>query len=218
MMKNDAAYLRPSELCDFDIHPEIRVKAKELIQGCSSNEDAFQRIFTFVKELPYGLDDWDVSASEVLAKGWGMCSGKTNLLVAMLRSVDIPARCRIYRIKGEGSLWSWMSGDENMGQCLGEAPVQQDHVDCEVWIDEWKVCDPSRDTAMEQGLSAFGIPLEREPVLDESGEANYLILAYFDDWIRARQAGRRFRQNRVEIFTWVNEQLGKIRELGQGST
>ena len=94
MAMDNEEYLQPSELCDFDRCPEIRDKALELTLSCRSREEMFGRIFDFVKELPYGLEDWDVPASETLTKGWGMCSGKTNLLVALLRSVAIPARYR----------------------------------------------------------------------------------------------------------------------------
>ncbi len=85
-------YLQPSGLCDFDRSPEIGLKAQEIVAGNRDHDEMFNGIFSFVKEMPYGLEDWDLRASDVLRKGWGMCSGKTNLLVAMLRSAGIPAR------------------------------------------------------------------------------------------------------------------------------
>ena len=66
MTTNNEEYLQPSELCDFDRCPEIRTRALELTSGCQSSGEMFQRVFAFVKELPYGLEDWDVSASDVL--------------------------------------------------------------------------------------------------------------------------------------------------------
>ncbi|MCX6001990.1 MAG: hypothetical protein NTY79_05615 [Chloroflexi bacterium] len=75
-------YLQPSGLCDFDRSAEIRLKARELTAGNRNRAGKFSSIFAFVKELPYGLEDWDLKASDILRKGWGMCSGKTNLLVA----------------------------------------------------------------------------------------------------------------------------------------
>jgi transglutaminase-like putative cysteine protease len=206
-------YLQPSELCDFDRCPEIRAKALELTRGCQSREEMFRSLFSFVKELPYGLEDWDVAASETLAKGWGMCSGKTNLLVALLRSLGIPARYRAYRIRAEVNLWGAITGEEGMAQRMGDAPVEQDHVDCEVWLGEWVACDPSRDTPMERGMMAHGIPLERELVVDASGHVPYLFLADFDRWARERQGRRRFRKNRREIFAKVNELLSRMRVL-----
>lgn len=215
MTRENEEYLQPSQLCDFDRQPEIGAKVLELTTGCRSSEEMFQRIFAFVKELPYGLEDWDVTASETLAKGWGMCSGKTNLLVALLRSVGIPARYRVFRIRAEVRLWQWITADEELAQCLGAATTKQDHVDCEVWLGGWRACDPSRDTPLERGLLAFSIPLERESIAEASGRVPYLILASFDLWARERQERRRFRDNRGEIFARVNEQLWRIRALGR---
>jgi transglutaminase-like putative cysteine protease len=215
MATDNEKYLQPTELCDFERHPEIRAKALELTRGCRSREEMFQSIFAFVRELPYGLEDWDVTAFETLAKGWGMCSGKTNLLVALLRSVGIPARYRIFRIKAEGRLWQWIIEDEELAQRLGAASAEQDHVDCEVWIGEWRACDPSRETLLERGLVALGIPLEREGIAEAPGRVHHLTLASFDRWATERQENRRFRESRREIFAKVNEQFSRIRALGR---
>ncbi len=211
-------YLDSSDLCDFDKCAAIGEKAHQLAGGCRHPGEAFESVFSFVKEMPYGLEDWDVKASETLAKGWGMCSGKTNLLVALLRSLGIPVRYRVFKISTEAELWSSMIGDERMADRLGSAPVQQDHVDCEVWLGGWRQVDPARDTALERGMQAMGIPLERKPVLDDSGQANVLLLASVDEWARERQARRRFRKNRDETFAWVNAQFERMRELGRQVT
>ena len=216
MTASDEDYLRPSWLCDFDRCPQIMARALELTLDCRSRAEIYKSLFAFVKELPYGLDDWDVPASETLSKGWGMCSGKTNLLVALLRPLSIPARYRIFRIRGERSLWERITSDEELWRRMGDAPLEQDHVECEVWLGGWIACDPSRDTPLERGLLALGIPLEREPVLNASGGVPYLFLASFDDWARGRQEGRRFRENRDKTFAAVNESLQHIRALGGG--
>jgi transglutaminase-like putative cysteine protease len=208
-------YLHPTELCDFDRSPEIRAKAGELTQGCRTARQRFQRLFRFVRELPYGLEDWDVPASETLAKGWGMCSGKSNLLVALLRSLGIPARYRVYRIRAEVSLWIEVTAESALSQRLGAAPSQQDHVDCEVWLGKWHPCDPARDTPLERGLKALGMPLKREIIPDASGHVGYTILANFDDWASQRQRRRMIRQDRAETFALANEQFSRIRALGK---
>lgn len=97
--------LKPTQLCDFDQVHEIRDKARRLTVQLQDKRDITERIYHFVKELPYGLEDWDVKASEALQKGWGMCSGKTNLLVAMLRYLQISTRYKVYKIYSEGTLW-----------------------------------------------------------------------------------------------------------------
>jgi transglutaminase-like putative cysteine protease len=207
-------YLQPSELCDFDRSPEIRARALQLSGPHTVGEEAFRRVFAFVKELPYSLEDWDVPASRTLVEGRGMCSGKANLLVALLRSLGIPARYRVYGIRGEASLWGKVTGEEDLARRMGDAPAEQDHVDCEVWLGEWTACDPSRDTPLERGMKALGIPLERDAVVDSSGRVPYLVLAVFDDWARERQARRRFRDDRREVFARVNEQLERLRSIG----
>ena len=62
-------------------------------------------------------------------------------------------------------------------------------------------------------MMALGIPLEREPLVDETGRI-YTFLSSFDDWARKRQEKRRFRENRDEIFAMVNERFQQIRALG----
>jgi transglutaminase-like putative cysteine protease len=205
-------YLQPSVLCDFDRSPDIIEKARSLTSVCRTEHEKFRRIFSFVKELPYGLDDWDVAASETLSKGWGMCSGKTNLLVALLRCAGIPSRYRIYAIKSERRFWGKVVSFESRRSFVGDSPIEQDHVDCEVWLDEWIACDPTSDTALERGLLALGVPLERQPVLDGDGKVPFLRLACFDEWAMERQDSRRFREGRRETFAGINDILWRIRE------
>jgi transglutaminase-like putative cysteine protease len=212
---NRQEYLQPSDLCDFDRSPEIRAKAMELTKGCITTRQQFRQLFGFVKELPYGLEDWDVAASETLAKGWGMCSGKSNLLVALLRSMGMPARYRVYRIKAEVNLWIEVTGTGDLSQRLGAVPSGQDHVDCEVWLGKWHPCDPARDTSLERGMKALGVPLKREVIPDASGRVRYTTLSNFDNWARQRQSRRMVREDRAETFARVNEQFSRIRSPGK---
>jgi transglutaminase-like putative cysteine protease len=203
-------YLPATRLCDFDRDPAIQAKALKLTQGCTDNQERFKRIYHFVKELPYGLEDWDVKASETLRKGWGMCCGKTNLLVAMSRVLLIPARYRVFKIKAEQQLLEWAAGqDREFATQLGDLPREQDHLECEVYLKGWKAYDPARDSLFEKGLKKLGIPLEREPVTGS------IILASIDEWAGNRQKNRRFREERQALFARVNEQLDSIRLLGK---
>ncbi|MEI6185971.1 MAG: transglutaminase-like domain-containing protein [Dehalococcoidia bacterium] len=215
MTFNRGAYLQPSELCDFDSSLRIKQKALELTRGCRNRQARFEKIFAFVKELPYGFEDWDLKASDVLKKGWGMCSGKTNLLVAMLRSVGIPARYRVYRIRADSALWGRLGNASGQAGRLEELGEERDHVDCEVWLGKWIVADPGRDSAMEKGLVKLGGTLERHVVTDEKGRAIYLRLSVFDGWARQRQSLRAFRGGRADVFAAINRGLDQLRELGR---
>ena len=208
-------YLQPSELCNFDRSPEIRAKAMELTEDCSTTRQKFQRLFGFLSKSCLTASRTGVAASETLAKGWGMCSGKSNLLVALLRSLGIPARYRVYRIKAEVNLWIEVSGTGDLSQRLGTAPSGQDHVDCGAWLGKWHTCDPARDTPLERGMKALGMPLKREVIPDASGRIHYTILANFDNWARQRQSRRMIREDRAKTFAGVNEQFSRIRSLGK---
>ena len=208
-------YLQPSGLCDFDRSPGIQRKAQELAAGCRNRQQKFESIFRFVKELPYGLEDWDLKASETLKKGWGMCSSKTNLLVALLRSVGIPARYRIYRIKADMALWSRLGNMSSNTARMSELGEERDHVDCEVWLGRWEDCDPGRDSAMEKGLLKLGGVLERHKVTDAKCKVHYIRLANYDDWVRERQRRRAFRGDRADVFADANRGFEAIRKLGK---
>ncbi len=215
-MSKIESYLQPTELCDFDTDSQVRARAMELAQGCAGDWQKFDRIYGFVKALPYGLEDWDVRASETLRKGWGMCCGKTNLLVAMSRVLMIPARYKVFRIRAESRLLQWVAEQEGeLLTQLGGLPLEQDHLECEVCLDgAWRNYDPSRDPAMEAGLERLGIPLDREPVADADGVVRFVRLASIDEWARERQQVRRFREGRQALFARVNRQLGRIRQIG----
>jgi len=215
-MERIEEYLKATELCDFDSCAAVQKRASDLAQGCTDNQQRLQRVYEFVRELPYGLEDWDVKASETLRKGWGMCSGKTNLLVAMSRTLSIPARYRVFKIKAERRLLKQVvEQNRAVADQFGNLPPVQDHVQCEVYLGRWQVYDPSRDTAFENGLRKLGIPLERIPVADAQGAVHYEIMASIDEWARSRQNSRKVRDERELVFARVNVELDKVRRLGR---
>ncbi len=52
-------------------------------------------------QIPYGLDYCDVKASETLEKGWGMCTNKATLQIALMRAIGIPAAYGLVHITKE---------------------------------------------------------------------------------------------------------------------
>jgi transglutaminase-like putative cysteine protease len=215
-MERIEEFLQATELCDFDTHAAIRGRASQVVQGCTDDRQRFQRMYEFVRELPYGLEDWDVKASETLRKGWGMCCGKSNLLVAMSRTLSIPARYRVFKIKAERRLLKQViEQNRAVADQFSNLPPVQDHVQCEVYLGRWQVYDSSRDTAFENGLRKLGIPLERIPVADAQGAVHYEIMASIDEWARSRQNSRKVRDERELVFARVNVELDKVRRLGR---
>ncbi len=209
-------YLRPTQLCNFDEAAEIKAVASGLTAGLVNEYQKLDKICSFVKEFDYVYEDWYVRASDTLRTKTGMCSSKTNLLVAMLRSVGIPARYRVFKCEAELMLFEWITGqDEQIARQMGEPYQEQDHVLAEVYINGWEAFDTSRDTPLEKGMGKLGIPVDIKP-LSLPGTPEPLVLASFDDWARARQERRRFTGiERNKVFSLANEQLEKIRLIGR---
>jgi transglutaminase-like putative cysteine protease len=210
-------YLKPTQLCNFEEAHEIRAVASSLTAGLVNEHQKLDKICSFVKEFDYVYEDWYIKASDTLHSKSGMCSGKTNLLVAMLRSVGIPARYRVFKCEAELILFEWITGqDEQIARQMGEPYQEQYHVLAEVYIDGWEAFDTSRDTPLEKGMEKLGIPVDIKPLsLPETPEP--LVLASFDDWARDRQERRRLTgTERTNVFSLANEQLEKIRLIGRG--
>ncbi|HEY42235.1 MAG TPA: transglutaminase domain-containing protein [Dehalococcoidia bacterium] len=208
-------YLQPTALCNFDETPEIQAISLGLTGGLLNKHLKLDTLYRFVKELDYVYDDWYVKASDTLREKAGMCSGKTNLLIAMLRSIGIPARYRIFKVEAELMLFEWITRqDERIGSQMGEPYQEQDHVLAEVYIDGWEAFDTSRDTLYEAGLTKLGIPLELKPV-SLPGTPRPLVLASFDDWASERQERRRLRGAERTVFSLANQQIEKIRLIGR---
>ncbi len=74
------------ELCDHG-HPAVVHLARFL--GRPDPRDTAAAIWDFVRHVPYRIGFWDVRASEVLRLGFGMCTTKSTLQVALLRASGI---------------------------------------------------------------------------------------------------------------------------------
>lgn len=95
----NSKYLEVTEILNYD-----SVMIKELVekQNWSSLNDLqkVQEIYNFVRnniKFGYNVSD-EISASEVLADGYGQCNTKSSLLMALLRSVGIPNRIHGFTI------------------------------------------------------------------------------------------------------------------------
>jgi hypothetical protein len=202
--------LQPTLLCDFDAVPDIKAAALKVAAECSVTEQKTACIRNFVKSLPYRYDDWDVKASETLKRGWGMCSGRTNLLVAMLRSLNIPARYVIVKCQAELKLYQWLI-DQNaeLASIMGEPYRELDHIHAEVFLDNtWQVIDLLRDPALEAGMTSRGIPVSIHAI------HRYSITS-LDEWAFSRQSSVRIKDSRQTMLKLMNDQLDKLRSVTQ---
>jgi len=77
-----------SMLCDSG-HLEI-IRLVDALRGVTQEETA-EAIFQHVRAMPYRFGGWQEPASETLRQGWGMCTSKANLQVALMRAAGLDA-------------------------------------------------------------------------------------------------------------------------------
>ncbi|MEV6962562.1 transglutaminase domain-containing protein [Streptomyces sp. NPDC051207] len=89
-----SAYLAVDEAIDHD-HPVVRKTAARLVEGVTDSYEYARAAFEFVRDtIPHSQDSGDLRvtwrASDVLARGTGICHAKAHALAALLRAEDIP--------------------------------------------------------------------------------------------------------------------------------
>jgi len=90
--------LGPTSTIDSD-HPDVIAQARRLTEGCRSEREKLERIYYFVRDMPYDilasfryLAEGKRRASDVLHAGHAFCMGKASSFAALCRAVGIPAR------------------------------------------------------------------------------------------------------------------------------
>jgi len=203
-------YLRPSEICDFD-KEIIREKTGEIISEAKTDGEKTEKILEFCQnQILFAYGNWNEKASEVLERGKGMCSGKNNLAVAMLRAAGIPARHKKVILERESELWKFVSErDTLLAKVCSTLPQRRDHIVLEIYLDgNWELKDVTRDGLLAEGMKIYGIPLERDLSETETIED-------FDQWAINRQKRVNIKQNREEILKRINHFVEIIREKGK---
>jgi hypothetical protein len=86
-------HLQATPLLDF-LQPSIAHLAQERRWDGLATYDRIGAIYDFVQnEIAFGYNDSDcLPASRVLQEGYGQCNTKATLIMALLRSVNIPCR------------------------------------------------------------------------------------------------------------------------------
>lgn len=104
---NLADYLESTAVIDFE-NPSIIQLAQRLADGVPDETRLAQRVYEYVRDQIAHSGDINAreatcSASEVLAKGHGNCCGKSHLLAAILRYLEIPT----------GFTYQWLVSDDD---------------------------------------------------------------------------------------------------------
>jgi transglutaminase-like putative cysteine protease len=125
-------WLRNTPLLQYD-HPRIRLLAQHLTQVKSTPREQAVACFHYLRSLPFGCiaDATGTSALSVLRAGMGDCHSKSTLLIALLRSLGIPARLRFVTLKPD-----FLHGIIDTG---GE-PIEHAYTEV-LLVDEWVAVD-----------------------------------------------------------------------------
>jgi len=142
--------LSGSWYCDLE-HPAIVRASAEIGAGSEDPTGTAVRMFEFVRDqIVYAFGSWSMPASQTLEAGRGMCTTKTNLLVALLRAAGIPAAYGVMRVDASRFFGSLVPAGIKTG---GENSV---HIYGAAWLnDRWVSCDPSTDAALATATALF---------------------------------------------------------------
>lgn len=95
-------FLAATPMCDSGTST-VRTLAEVVTRDAGDTREAAVALFYWIRDrIEYTMGDWNWKASETLRLRKGTCSNKANLLVAMARSLGIPAGFHIQYVTTEG--------------------------------------------------------------------------------------------------------------------
>ncbi|MDD4333476.1 MAG: transglutaminase family protein [Patescibacteria group bacterium] len=142
-------FLQPTNFCDFQ-DDKIANLADKITAGCQTDRDKAIACFNYVKNgYKYAFGNWRMRASEFAGKKSGMCTLKSNLLVALLRHFNIPAGFRVVRINAQ-DVFQVFTKIDYLHEKMSKNSV---HIFANVYLDNhWIDIDPSLDEKLVKGL------------------------------------------------------------------
>jgi transglutaminase-like putative cysteine protease len=154
-------YLGPTRLID-STHAAVIERARRLTAGCTSDREKLERIYYFVRDMPYDilaafrdLAAGRGRASDVLQAGHAFCMGKASSFVALCRAAGIPARVGFQQLDCPDK--PFMS--EEVRRLWGDRPLPR-HSLGEAYLDgRWLKLDATIDAAT---AAAKGRPYTRQ--------------------------------------------------------
>jgi len=162
------SFLLESEYCDFK-NPDIQKLAQQITGKYENPKDKAVALFYWVRDnVHYRVGLWNRKASETLAERSGSCTNNANLLVSLLRSVDIPAGYNVMRVKGQ-ELFGLIT-PPTFKKRISEKAV---HIYAQAYINgKWVKCDPSVDVHLSEKTSHFN---SQSKLVDWDGEKDALL-------------------------------------------
>jgi transglutaminase-like putative cysteine protease len=169
-------YIMPTKYCNADDHAVIS-KAEELANDAKNPSEAALIAHTWVRDrFLFGFTPVDEKASETLDATHGWCVTKTNLQVAMLRALGIPARFHQV-VLSKKVLKDLISGPMYM---VIKDPIWF-HPFCECYLDgRWIACDLWIDRHTYQAaLNAGAYSRDYFPTVEWNGKDDLNIIGHW---------------------------------------
>lgn len=181
-IKNE--YLIKTPMLDFD-QKNIQQLIKQRQWNQQSQFDAIGAIYTFVRdEIKFGYNINDtLSASRVLANGYGQCNTKGTLLMALLRALNIPTRFHGFTIfnelqKGAIPQYLFSLAPERIIHSWVEVYLDNRWINLEGYIIDRPYLDQvqSRFSDQCEAFSGYGIATQclKNPAIDWQGDNTYI--------------------------------------------
>jgi transglutaminase-like putative cysteine protease len=180
-------FLEPSSFCDC-VNAEVRRVARQITKGIKSDRDAAVRVFYFVRDqIRFGYPSLG-KASDVLRRGYGTCSLKANIQVALLRSLGIPARFRLQlteaRLLFEDKVPPPFVDEEFSGEVT--------HYLAEVYVNgKWLMADTTFDKELDPKRARDWNGKEHAAILNEKEVLRELGTKANIDHVLESQAGKK---------------------------
>jgi ubiquinone/menaquinone biosynthesis C-methylase UbiE len=94
-------FLKETEFCDYNNQSITRL-SDNIVSGLKTDREKAVAIFNWVRDnIKYRVGLWQQKASQTVKEGFGTCTNKANLVVALLRLNNIPAGYGMLRTKGQ---------------------------------------------------------------------------------------------------------------------
>lgn len=148
------SFLKETRYCDYS-HPLIQKICRRFKKRYLNQKDLAVALFYYVRDnVLYQVGDWNYKASETLIRKSGTCTNKSNLLVALLRAVGIPAGYGVMRVNAREYF-----GPAMIKMFKNKVGKKSLHLYCFVYLNNrWIKCDPSDDRKLSNHTSYFNLP------------------------------------------------------------
>ncbi|MBN1404907.1 MAG: transglutaminase domain-containing protein [Candidatus Omnitrophica bacterium] len=169
-------FLQETKFCDCK-HRSIINKSCELTKDLPEDKDKAIALFNFVRDnIKYSFDRWDIKASETLERGRGMCTNKSNLLIAMLRSCNIPAAYGILKVDAQNFFGPLM-----LPMLKNKVSKNSVHIYAQIYINgKWIKCDSSTDAELASKAGGIYSIAHLVELADDNHEVNIDKIISFD--------------------------------------